>query len=306
MSCLKNFISAEYAIGCRFVPENGNLLFQNNMTLFKLLPSGKRYWYADPMLFEYEGRRCLFFEAFDKRKNLGRIACCMLKEDGTFSEVKIILSEDIHLSYPDVFSRSGKIYMIPEASASGQIRLYECIDFPYQWRQLPPILNGVKTVDSTLFEHNGKTWLFSAELDSAYMHATKLNLFEVTEELKLIPHLCNPVETDLSSSRPAGKIFKFNGSLIRPSQDCSEGEYGRAVKFNKITCLAGDTYEEETFRTVNFENISADTGKKISGCHTYALSEDRRFEIIDIKFNKIDILLGLKISVYQLLKRFRG
>ncbi len=303
MDILKNFISGEYAICYRHVPKGGGLLFQNDKTMFQTLPVSKYYWYADPMLFEAKGRRCLFFEAFEKRCNLGRIACCELKEDGTFTEVKIVISEEFHLSYPDVFSLNGIIYMIPETSASNQIQLYECTDFPYKWRKLSVLSDNIKTVDSTLFEYGGKTWLFSAEIDNTVTHGTKLNLYEVAEGFKLIPHPGNPVITDIALSRPAGKTFQLNGEIIRPSQDCSEGEYGRAVKFNKITCLTGNAYSEETFCTVKPDNISIDSGKKLSGCHTYGLSENGRFEIIDVKINKIDMVLGLKISVYHLLEK---
>jgi len=305
MSFFKNFITGEYAIGYRFIPENGNLLFKNEKTAFQIIPDSKRCWYADPMLFEHEGRQYLFFEAYDKKDNIGRIACCELKRDGTCSEIKTVISEEFHLSYPNIFRLNGKIFMIPETAEINQILLYECMDFPGKWQKAAVLSEGKKTVDSTLFELDGKHWLFSAEINDSFLHSTNLNLYEVTNDFALIPHPGNPVVKDIVTSRPAGNIFRLNGCVFRPSQDCSEGEYGKALKFNRIIELNSTAYSEETVFTVTPQNIQTDLCKKLSGCHTYALSEDRRVEVVDVKYDKLDVVLGIKINSYNALKKLK-
>jgi len=304
MSFIKNFISGEYAVCYRHLPENGSLLFQNEKAVFQVIANNKRYWYADPMLFEHSGRHYLFFEAYDKREKLGRIACCALQEDGTYSEVQIVVSEDFHLSYPNVFTRNGKIYMIPESAAANQILLYECLEFPDKWQKAAVLLDGKKTVDSTFFEFDGKFWLFSAETDPSVMHGTFLNLYEVKEDFALVPHPANPVAKDVSVSRPAGNIFSFGGDVIRPSQDCSEGDYGKALMFNKVV-FDGKSYAEEIVFTVYPQNIHSNFNKLLSGCHTYTLSEDRRIEAVDVKYSTIDIILGIKTTLFNILKKLK-
>ena len=305
MGILQNFISGEYAVCYRLVPENGGLLFQNQKTAFQVIANSKRYWYADPMLFEHEGRHTLFFEAYDKRGQLGRIACCDLKDDGTHSEIQLAISEDFHLSYPNVFKLGGKIYMIPETADANQVLLYECVEFPCQWQRAAVLMDGIKSVDSTFFELDGKRWLFSAELDKSAVHGARLNLYQVAEDFKLTPHAENPVEKNILTSRPAGNIFHFNSDIIRPSQDCSGGVYGRALLFNKISRLDRDEYIEQPVFTVLPRNIQTNIGKKLTGCHTYALSGNHRIEAVDVKYNVVDIMLGIKITVYNLLKKLR-
>jgi len=305
MSFFKNFITGEYAIGYRFVPENGKLLFQNEKTAFQIIPSSKHCWYADPMLFEFKGRQYLFFEAYDKKVHLGRIACCELKRDGTCSEIKTVISEEFHLSYPDVFRFNGRIVMIPETASLNQILLYECIEFPGKWQKAAVLLDDIKTVDSTVFEFDGKHWLFSAEVNDSVLHGSNLNVYEFKDGFELIPHPANPAVKDISVSRPAGNIFRFKGDILRPSQDCSVGDYGRALKFNRIIELNSTEYREDTVFTVSPQNIQTDLGKKLSGCHTYALSEDKLVEVVDVKYNKIDIVLGIKINIYNALKKLK-
>ena len=58
-----------------------------------------------------------------------------------------------------------------------------------------------------------------------------------------MPHPLNPIVKDIHSARPAGRIFLHNGSLIRPSQDCSV-RYGYAINFNRIITLTETDYAE--------------------------------------------------------------
>lgn len=305
MGILKNFISGEYAVCYRFVPENGHLLFQNDeKTAFRTITNCKRYWYADPMLFEQEGRHFLFFEAYDKQAKLGRIACCELKDDKTYSGIKVVLAEDFHLSYPNVFRMDGKIYMIPETADENRIFLYECVEFPGQWRKAAVLLDGIKAVDSTFFEHDGRR-VFSAQLDPTVVHGVKLNLYRLEDNLTLVPHPENPVSNDVLRSRPAGNIFNLNGDPVRPAQDCSGGVYGRALLFNRINRLDNASYTEEPVYTVLPRTIQTNLNKKLTGCHTYAISADHRIEAVDVKYDVTDIKLGIKITVYNLCKKMK-
>ena len=42
-----------------------------------------------------------------------------------WSDPVVVLEENFHLSYPYVFEESGNVYMIPETSDVGDIRLYK-------------------------------------------------------------------------------------------------------------------------------------------------------------------------------------
>jgi hypothetical protein len=56
-----------------------------------------------------------------------------------------------------------------------------------------------------------------------------------------IAHPRNPVLIDIASARPAGRVVRRNGTLVRPVQDCRRG-YGAALGLARITRL-----DEEAF-----------------------------------------------------------
>ena len=76
------------------------------------------------------------------------------------------------------------------------------------------------------------------------------------------PHRRNPVKSDVRSSRPAGSLFEWQGSLCRPAQDCSR-RYGYAISVNRI--LRIDT---EEYREVEVSRILPGWDDSVLGVHT--------------------------------------
>ena len=66
---------------------------------------------------------------------------------------------------------------------------------------------------------------------------------------KWIPHPASPISTDVRSSRGAGAIFRHNGKLFRPSQDCGRN-YGHSFALNEIVVLNQCEYKETPGVTV--------------------------------------------------------
>jgi hypothetical protein len=52
------------------------------------------------------------------------------------------------------------------------------------------------------------------------------------------------VKSDVRSARPAGRLFRRNGCLYRPAQDCSV-HYGHAISINRVLRLTRDEFSEE-------------------------------------------------------------
>jgi hypothetical protein len=77
----------------------------------------------------------------------------------------------------------------------------------------------------------------------------------------------NPVVSDVRFARPAGRLFRRDGGLVRPSQDRSPG-YGCAVNFNRIVKMTIHEYEEEPLERIDAPNAD------ILGTHTYNQIED--------------------------------
>lgn len=64
----------------------------------------------------------------------GDIAAAESTDRGfTWTPLGVVLTEDWHLSYPFVFEHEGDIFMMPEGSRSGQLKLYRAVDFPNEW-----------------------------------------------------------------------------------------------------------------------------------------------------------------------------
>jgi hypothetical protein len=72
----------------------------------------------------------------------------------------------------------------------------------------------------------------------------ELHLFHASSPLgPFTPHARNPVKSDCRSARPAGPLFRREGRLFRPAQNCAGG-YGTSVILHRIEELTPETYRE--------------------------------------------------------------
>jgi hypothetical protein len=239
-----------------------------------LAPPRDRF-YADPCLIDWHDETHLFFEQFGYATGKGVIATCQLTADGRCSAPQIALERPYHLSYPFVFRVGEEAFMLPETAASGAIELYRANAFPTGWTLDSVIVSGVRAVDPTLVEHEGRFWLFANVAVDGASNDDELCLFSAPAlRGPWEPHPRNPVISDVRRARPAGRPFVDDaGRLIRPSQDCAGG-YGSAVVFSRIDELSTTEYHEtpvgrleRSWRATNL------------GTHTYARS--RLWEALD-------------------------
>jgi hypothetical protein len=144
-------------------------------------------------------------------------------------------------------------------------------------------MENVKAVDTTVFYKDNKFWLFTniREIEGA---STCEELFLFSSDVLFTnnweSHPCNPIISDVKSSRPAGRIFYSNGKLFRPSQDCSV-RYGYATIINEIIELSETKYKE-----IKVSGITPDWDDDVVATHT--LSYDQGLTLIDatIKMKK--------------------
>lgn len=232
-----------------------------------IIPPKDRIW-ADPFLMEREGQTYLFIEEvlFDTQR--GTINCLKLDTDGNILDNQVVLSRPYHLSYPFTFEHRGELYMIPETGSNKAIELYHCTRFPDQWEFQKTIMKNVRAVDTTLVEHAGRWWMFvtiAAENNTTW---DTLQLFYADDPLTdtWTPHPLNPVSLDVRNARMAGRIFRHDGGLIRPSQDSSH-RYGYALNFNRITTLTPTEYSE-----TRIDRLEPPSGTNIIAVHTFNYS----------------------------------
>src|SRR5690606_31990801 len=93
------------------------------------------HFYADPVPWRHQGRDYLLFEDLDHRTNKGIISAVAFDEAGRPGLAVPVLEEPWHMSYPFLIEADGAVWMIPEASLSGEIAIYRAVDFPWRWER---------------------------------------------------------------------------------------------------------------------------------------------------------------------------
>ncbi|CAI8603980.1 unnamed protein product [Vicia faba] len=202
---------------------------------------------ADPFLFIQGDALYLFYETKNAVTMQGDIGVSKSIDKGaTWQQLGIALNEDWHLSYPYVFRHDGQIYMMPEGSQRGDLRLYRAVNFPLQWK-LEKVIIKKPLIDSFIIDYDGKYWLFGSDHSG---FGTKRNgQLEIWHSNSPLgpwkPHKKNPIyNVDKSlGARNGGRPFKYEGNLYRMGQDCGD-TYGRRVRAFQIETLTAEEYKE--------------------------------------------------------------
>lgn len=285
------FLEEYWEIAYRKYSEADSVVNSKGRYNFNVLKSNKRYWFADPFLFVKDGKTFLFVEMFDNKTEIGVIGCSELV-DGIFTEPKVIIKEDFHLSYPCVFEKDGEIYMMPESHNDSCIQLYKAIEFPYKWKKEKKLINNINAVDS-VFE-NG--FLITSIVKPQNDMSVDLCVYD--EKLSSCKY--NPAYSGSFTKRGAGNCFSHGEFRIRPSQSCENNQYGCKLFFNKIEKCDSNEYKESVISEITPDNIATSYSNTINGIHTYAKSDD--IECVDIKSERFNPYRFFYIIKRKLLK----
>lgn len=241
----------------------------------KLVPPRDRFW-ADPYVFRRDDRYYVFVEEYLYATHRAHLSVLVLKQDGTHTAPVPIITQPHHLSYPHLFTWHGELYLVPESKANRTIEVYRCTEFPHRWTLETRLMENVDAVDATLLEHGGRWWLFANLVENRGASSwDELYLFSADSPLSntWTPHPANPIVSDVTRARPAGRIFLKDGKLYRPSQN-SAYRYGYGLNINEITELTESRYSE---RVVARTEPTWDP--EIFGVHT--LAADGGLTVID-------------------------
>jgi hypothetical protein len=244
------------------------------MDKIRWLPRDGGWLYrADPFGFRRaDGETIVFHEAYDYRTGKGVIARLVGDLVSTVREFPA------HAAYPYLFEHDGSRYCMPEQSESGGIAVFAVDEASLDLRDGRTQLSDVPLVDGTVFALGGLYWLLGTRADDNY----NARLFAWYAETPFGPwtaHACNPIKVDIAGARSAGTPFMFNGSLIRPAQDCSR-TYGGAVVLNRIIELSPTRFSEEPVGRIEPDPRSFYR----DGVHTLCVSDD--LILIDGKYRR--------------------
>ncbi|XP_002983855.2 glycosyltransferase family protein 64 protein C5 [Selaginella moellendorffii] len=202
---------------------------------------------ADPFLYLRDESMYIFYESKNSVTMQGDIGVAeSLDQGATWKTLGIALDEPWHLSYPFVFDHDGQVYMMPEGSSQGDLRLYRAVQFPLQWT-LEKVLIRKPLVDAAMVEYNGLFWIFASNFQR--FGSRKNGELEVWYSSSPLgtwkQHRGNPVRNGDKSlgARNAGRLFIYNGHIYRPGQDCGS-TYGSRVKLFRVETLTKDKFKE--------------------------------------------------------------
>ena len=253
-----------------------------------------RYWCADPHLFVYNQTTYIFAELYDRVLRRGVIGYCTLAENGP-SPWKVALNMPFHLSYPHIMQKGNDVYMVPESYVANEIAVYRAVSFPDRWEKVYILKSDYCAVDTTFFSDDSHTYAFTFRFID---DTERLMLYSVDDRGFSDNGIC--VSDGDSQMRPAGHLFRSDGALYRPAQDCTES-YGCALNLYKIE--SSEPYKEILEKKITPDMINSDLGRKAEGIHTYNMSDE--FEVIDLKGYETDIWFYVMRPVWFIWRRVK-
>lgn len=287
---LKEFLRGEFVrtfrhdhwnIGIADVPIRAFLEREARPDIRWLPPPPRGKYHSDPFGLTRDGITAIFFEEYDFRSNKGVISCVREEAKHLFSRPTVVINLPFHASYPFLIEHAGSVYCVPETGDGREIALYRAKDFPLQWKKEVTLVEGVRALDSSIFEWDGMFWLFCTDEDDGPF--SKLRVwFAPKLHGPWKAHPGNPVVTDVQSARPAGTPFEVGGELYRPGQDCSR-TYGGAITVSRVARLSTTDYREERAATVG----PLRAGPYSKGMHTLSSFGGRT--LIDAKWKAFNI-----------------
>jgi hypothetical protein len=261
------------------------------------IPTTWRQYVADPFVFSLKEKIFLVYELYDYILREGKIACSRLND--RFEVLDSYLLEGItdHASYPYIFEYKGQMYMVPENISAGVCSIYSLSLNSAERLTITPTEFFLPELgeDPTIYYYDGKWWLWMSQKSEI------LNLYyksKLSDEWT--PHVNNPIIKS-RKIRPAGPPFILNGTLYRPSQDCSSG-YGGRIIINEILKLNQMEYLE----CPSWDISPSSWGEYSHGVHT--ISEFRFKLIIDAKSKRFVFAYSvglIKLLIFRYLSNLR-
>ncbi|MCQ2339162.1 MAG: hypothetical protein MJZ79_00040 [Paludibacteraceae bacterium] len=193
----------------------------------------KDRYFADPFILDVDERYIyLLVEEMCYASCRGRIAKLVVdKSTWTIVDMKIVLEEPTHLSFPAIIRQNGHIYVYPENGQSGKLKLYELIDDRLVY--ISDICSE-NLADAVITDQFGDIKMFATKYPD--YNGDTLHIYSMSRNtLKIDVH--KPIKSIQFSdkhARMAGDIFSYNNHIYRPSQDCNIN-YGGGVIIEEVT-----------------------------------------------------------------------
>ena len=235
-------------------------------------------WWADPFILDVTDKEiALLVEEYQYKRKRGTIAKLVIdKETLSVKSDEEILVLDTHLSFPAIIRRKDQIYVYPENSKGGRLKLYR---YNQETNKLvdgdvicnEPLADAIYTellgepmiVSTKEPNPNGKVLGFYISQDNG--KSIIGDKYQLKEEYVF----------DENIARNAGDWFENNGKIYRPAQECNV-EYGHSTYLQEVT---KDISGELHFK--NIRKLCSNDKEFQRGLHT--LNIYKGLTVIDVK-----------------------
>ena len=237
----------------------------------RVIENPKNGFFADPFVITKNDRTVCYVEDYCYLREKGSITAIEIETGGKYKILGTVIEEKFHLSFPYLFTYKDDLFMVPETSQTGSVRLYKCIKFPMNWRYEKDILCNISTSDTILFPHGQYWWLLTnPAFEGSDDHCTQLCAYysENPTSDRWVEHKRNPLIVDSNISRNGG-LLSCGKQLIRVRQKQGFCLYGASMTLATIDELTPDSFSE-----TEFDSISADFFSNILGCHSLNSTDD--------------------------------
>jgi len=205
-------------------------------------------FFADPFLLSADEEKIeVLVEEFPYFQKKGIISLLTVNREYELIDKKIISDQPYHQSYPFILRDGDNIYVIPEASQSGNLYLYK-YDRIKQMLIDKRLLICEPLLDSTFFYFDSYWWLFATKNGKDSNRNLYLYYSESLNEL-FKPAIKQPIISDLNNARPGGCIINSGSDKYRIVQKC-EQSYGEAIRICKVNQLCKDKYVENFVKEI--------------------------------------------------------
>ena len=255
---LEYFKATKYNIG--FVDGNLESIIEGEPIKVNWMKhSYKDRWFADPFILDVTDNEIIVLveEWYDPLQR-GRISKLIVdKSSFDLLELKVMIDEGSHLSFPSIERIGNEIYIYPERAGSFLERYrydHEKDSFEKDGR-----VSDLPLTDSVITDFFGQRLLFSTKMPDA--NGKELGIYSWNNTKKMFV-LQEYYHFDENISRMAGNFFVYGGNVYRPAQVCIKS-YGDAVSIQKVD------YQSEKWSFREIRRIYSPNKDYHLGFHTF-------------------------------------
>jgi hypothetical protein len=186
---------------------------------------------ADPFFVKEKDTFYVFFE-HKKTKSNADIGLLTSVDGSNYQYRGTVLSQEFHLSYPQVFKYRNEFYMVPESKQANAVLLYKAHRFPFDWRVCDTLISNVQLVDPSIYLSDSLNIMVATD------YAKNMYVYEADSLLGKWKLHKKPIALIGTESRAGGRFFADKKGLILPVQDFSNG-YGYGISLYRFSFKNG-------------------------------------------------------------------